>query len=160
MRWELWEFFEVEGLDKRICWGFCGKKMRGSSTTAAKYAASGRDDGVYAARCGRDDGGNSQRQEQTTAKNRQRRRTDNGEEQTTARTDNGKNKQRRRTNNGKNRQRRRTNNSKNKNKQKRNAGVPPLRRQNTPPPVGMTGYMLRAAVGMTAETDNGKNRQR
>jgi hypothetical protein len=33
MEWELVGFFGVEGLDMRICWGFCGwdgkKKTRG-----------------------------------------------------------------------------------------------------------------------------------
>jgi hypothetical protein len=30
MGWELWGLFDFEGLDNRICWGFCGKKMRGA----------------------------------------------------------------------------------------------------------------------------------
>ena len=28
MGWELWEFFGVEGLDTRFCWGFCGDYFR------------------------------------------------------------------------------------------------------------------------------------
>jgi len=28
MGWELWGFFGVEGLDMRICWGFCGDYFR------------------------------------------------------------------------------------------------------------------------------------
>ncbi len=37
MEWELGGFFCVEGLDKRICWGFDieGKKMRGSLHSAS-----------------------------------------------------------------------------------------------------------------------------
>jgi hypothetical protein len=75
-------------------------------------------------------------EEQATAKNKQRRRTSNGEEQTPA-----KNTQRRRTNNDEEQ-------ATAKNKQRRNAGVPPLRRQSTPPSVGMT-IVLRYSVGMT-----------
>ena len=43
MEWELGGFFGAQGLDTRICWGFRGKKMRGSLHCGF---ASGRDDGV------------------------------------------------------------------------------------------------------------------
>ena len=86
MGWELWLFLGVEGLDMRICWGFRGKKMRGSLHCGF---ASGRDDGgggrvrkrtdngkskgemrgpSTSLRSGRDDGGGGWGGEQTTAR--------------------------------------------------------------------------------------------
>jgi hypothetical protein len=50
--------------------------------------------------------------------------------------------------------------TKNKNRQRRNAGVPPLRRQSAPPPVGMTVvWGAPPPVGMTARTGNGEEQE-